>query len=811
MAKSIGIDLGTTNSVAAIKKVQTRVLNNAEGEPVTPSCVTLVGIAAGGAELGSSRPCGALRDEAAELGSSRPCGALRDEAAEFVVGRDALQWRKQEPQSTVVAVKRLMGRSIQDEAVRQIIDEARLGYAIGPHPRGTENSLAILLRGHPFTPEQISAEILKKIRADAAAALEDEVDYAVITVPAYFNDKQKHATRTAAALAGLRVRRLLPEPTSAAISFGVDEVHGDETRTILVLDFGGGTFDLSVLTISGGQMIEQGKGGDMWLGGEEIDQLIADRVLGETAREHRITDIRALVDALEPRLRSRFQGELRSQAEQAKVRLSSRSAASVEIVGLLRDEEGDPIDVCVELTREQLEALIAPVIQRAIGLCRSLIEEIDLTPELIDKVLLVGGSAQIPAFIAAVRAELGQDRVLVHPRPMLAVAEGAAILSHRLADAYECPGCGRTVAQADAACLGCGFDLERFTIEQGVLDIVHSAAHDYYIRLENDEQHRLVEKNTPLPCRVTEELELLHARQRLAHLKFFNVVNGAHESIGDLWLGIGSQPRSRNTADATPPRVVMTLSIDENNLIEVTAALRDDPEVRLSRALSRGKADEKLYRALEQAIVDANRQGYDGYRMTDIELRALSAIADINRVVDADTGVVDEALYARAALKIEKSLKMAAADQASAPTICYGEHALARFGFAISPEKQAAIRAAIDHLRRMDEEGSVDDNLAACDDLHRTLSDLGMVNVLMEIEKAGNLCAQRDPRRAERFYGALDRIMQAFADGEEDRAVALAREALDETRGILQAEQAQAGVIHKDLRQRGDAVPDESR
>ena len=202
MSKSVGIDLGTTNSVGAVKRVQTEIVKNSEGEQVTPSCVTM-------------------------RKKKLPFSKLA-----FVVGKDALEWMKQDPENTVLAVKRLMGRSILNKEVQKIIEGKRLSYRIQAHSRGTANSLGIIMGQKEYTPEEISSEILKKIRMDAEKFLGGEVVYAVITVPAYFNDKQKHATRTAATLAGLKVQRLLPEPTAAAISFGVDNIKGDEAKAI---------------------------------------------------------------------------------------------------------------------------------------------------------------------------------------------------------------------------------------------------------------------------------------------------------------------------------------------------------------------------------------------------------------------------------------------------------------------------------------------------------------------------------------------------------------------------------------------------
>ncbi len=276
-----------------------KALKNEEGDYITPSCATLP----------------------------------KNKSLKLIVGKNSLEWLKQDPSHTVVMVKRLMGRSFQDKEVQAILTNHGVHYQIREHSKGSEYSLAIVLRDIEFTPEEISAEILRKIKTDAEKVLRDQVEYAVITVPAYFNDKQKYATRTAAALAGLKVRRLLPEPTAAAISFGMDNIRADEAKTILVFDFGGGTLDLSVLTISGGQFIEIGKGGDMWLGGGDIDRMVIDYVLQETARENQIGNMTELIAAQNEKNRNRFWGELREKAEQAKILLSIEQEADIEISG----------------------------------------------------------------------------------------------------------------------------------------------------------------------------------------------------------------------------------------------------------------------------------------------------------------------------------------------------------------------------------------------------------------------------------------------------------------------------------------------
>ncbi len=771
MSKSIGIDLGTTNSVGAIKKVRTEILKNAEGDLITPSCVTL---------------------KKKKFPFSKP---------DFVVGKNALEWIKQDPENTIVSIKRLMGRNFQDQAIQDILSDRRLRYQLVRHSKGTENSLAVMLGGKEYTPEEISAKILQKIRSDSEKLLNDEIEYAVITVPAYFNDKQKHATRTAAALAGLKVRRLLPEPTAAAISFGVDSVKADEAQTVFIFDFGGGTFDLSVLTISGGQFIEQGKGGDMWLGGEDIDRLVADYVLEMTAREYDIADMNALIENQDPKRRNRFVGELREKVEQAKIRLSQENEAYIEILGVLRDNDRDSVDVDVELSREVFNEIIGPVVEKILTLTRKMLEDINFTPDLIDKILLVGGSSHIPSVVAALKKEFGGDKVMIHDRPMLAIAEGAGILSHRLSDTYECPQCGAEVSQSDTICGKCRFDLEAYIIEAGVLDIVHSAAHDYYIRLENNDRHLMVEKNTPLPCERTEVFKLVHPEQKVVHMKFYNIVNEREESIGDLWLGIELDAKERKKEkDEGPLHVEITLKIDESNLIAVTAGLKGHPDLQVSKTLSRGKADEKLFLVLEETINEANTKQYNEYVMLDLTHRSLSAIKDINKVVSEENGELDEKVYEKASLKTEKARRMADEGHCARSTVYYARAALEDFGPAIPPKNKAVIRKRMKRLEEMDEFGTFEENLEAIADLNDALNQkLGVVNVLMEIQKAGDFCMENNPSKAPKFYQSIENILKAYKQDEPDKAVSLIKAIMPEANRILMDYESRSGTIYKDI------------
>jgi molecular chaperone DnaK len=768
MKKSIGIDLGTTNSAAAIKKVRVEVLKNAEGEYITPSCVTV-----------------------RKRLMRRP---------EFIVGRHALEWLRQEPENTVTAVKRLIGRSFHDKEVQELIASRRFRCPLSPHSHGSANSLAITVGGREFSPEEISSQILAKIKTDAERVLGGEVDAAVITVPAYFNDKQKHATRAAAALAGLKVSRLLPEPTAAAISFGVDNIPADEHRTVLVFDFGGGTLDMSLLTVSGGQIVELGKGGDMWLGGEDIDSLISSHVLAETAQAKGIADIQALVDQQEAGRRNRFLAELKTAAEKAKIALSDSPEAWIEVLGLLLDENGDAVDIEVKLSREQLETLMQPLLKAMLRLLRNLLVETHLTPDLLDHVLLVGGSSRIPCVSQTLQRAFGRDKVLLHERPMLAVAEGAAILSHRLADEQECPGCGKEAAQHDPVCPHCGFDLEHYTIDHGLVDIVHAAAHDYFIRLENDRRFLLIKKNTPLPCSNTEIFQLVDPEQELVHIKFYNVVNGREESIGDLWLGVDHDSDDAQEPEE-PPRIAVTLDIDESNLVSVRAALVGRPEVKVSGTLSRGKADERLFLLLEKTISEADAKGYSTYTVTDLLCRARGIIRLIHQVVDERTGAADEALHRRVLEQIDKAVCIAEAEEAPLTRLYYAESMIEEHSALIAPALQERLRKKIRRLRNADEHGTCEEIMQALDDLSGSLEDPGLaaIHALTQIETACEICHKSEPDKAMRFMQIAAEAL-AMAEAGEASFIEQLLEIMPDVEGVLDQHALSTQKIHRDIR-----------
>jgi len=767
MSKTIGIDLGTTNSTAGLKRLDVELIPNAEGDLLTPSVV----------------------------GAQGKKGLFRKQE-QFVVGKHALDWLAQDPENTILSVKRLMGRAFNEPEVERLIRERDFAYTICPFSAGSANSVAVVLDGDEYTPEQISSMILKQIKRDCEKHLGEDIEYAVVTVPAYFNDKQKHATRIAAALAGLKVQRLLPEPTAAAISFGVDSLGEGEAKTILVYDLGGGTFDISVLTVVDGQFIEQGKGGDMWMGGDDIDNLIVRHVYRHTEDAYEVDNLAQLIDKLPRDVKNRFLGDLKRKVERAKLELSDKERTVIEILGLLKDEDGDIVDIEVDLSREQFESLLAPFADRSVELIGLILQDIRFDPSMIDRVVMVGGSSSIPLLQRKVRELFGVDKVLIHRRPMLAIAEGAAILAHRLADWYECPQCGKDVAQSERRCPHCDFDLIADLSKRGVLDIVHSVSHDYYLELEDGSDQLLVEKNTPLPITTQGTFSLIHPEQRLAHFKFFNRVGDVRESIGDLWLSFAETARD----EETPPEVTLDFHIDENNLITVAAALKGRPEVKVSRTLSRGGPDERLFLGLEQAISEINGEQHEYWVSYDF-LEWVTRIAkQVNAVVDTETGEEDTKLALRAERQLKTARELVERNETTYSQLFYAQGLLGDFGRLMPPDERAALAKRIADLEESSASGSAQDVLKARDRLAKEVDRQTIFGMLADIDQAADVEFKRNPAKAERLVRQRDDLHRALEKGDTQRFKTLLGEVMPEVKAILDRYSSQELRIWKGVR-----------
>lgn len=563
MAKAIGIDLGTTNSVVAFKDTSVRTITTGpDNEELCRSCV-----------------------------------AIDKKTSEFVVGNSPYNsWKKYAP-NIVVSVKRLMGAGISDEQVQKMKAQKSLyPYGIDKLAGGTDESVAVILNGKQYTPEQISAQILRQLKEDASVKL-GEITHAVITVPAYFNEKQKTATRKAAELAGLKVQRLLAEPTAAAISYGVDKMGKDEEKVFLVYDFGGGTFDLSILVASGGNFIESGTGGDRWLGGDDIDKALMNYVFEQTNKEQNV-DVQALIDALDDRKRFAFQGELKKQIESAKKQLSNSKAASIEIFGELETEDGDIVDIEVGITRDEFENLIRPLIQRTINLVDELLDKTGYPIETIDNILLVGGSSCIPLVKNMLVAKYGEDKILSSEKPMLAIAEGAAILAHSLSDEFECPECGEMVPKECTICPHCGAKLDKMSDDAGAEEppimVTYTTKHNYYIKLESGNQ-KIIDANELLPFEVNKKFKTSVDNQKIVELVILSdAEGGTFEKIASGFFTI---------SDNLPidSSLTFTFSLTENE--ELSAKVKIDKSGKTTNiVLGRGNKDSKCLGTISDSI-----------------------------------------------------------------------------------------------------------------------------------------------------------------------------------------------------------------
>jgi len=509
MKKVIGIDLGTTNSVVAFKTKNAEVIRNSENEELTRSCV----------------------------------GLLNEQ---LVVGKTAFSvLLKKKPEDLILSVKRLMGGTIHDSMVKKMIAETKnsFGYykfGIAEFKGGTDGAVAVILGGKQFTPEQISSEILKKLKTDFEAQA-GEVSHGVITVPAYFTEKQKNATRIAANIAGLKVSRLLAEPTAAAIAYGVDNLKPGESKTVLIYDFGGGTFDLSILTIADGQYLEMVTGGDRWLGGDDIDKSLQEYIYKRVEQEYNLKNVHELIEKLIPKKKLQFLAEMREKTENAKIQLSSAQSGNINIISILEDENGDDIDIDITITRDEFEDLIRPFVLRSIELIDNLLKEVHYEIGMIDQILLVGGTSCIPLVKQMLSEKYGDSKILISKKPMLAVAEGASILAHRLQDEYECPNCGKIVQQNDKICSHCNFDLESEIKQSGVSEVVHTTKHKYFVQIldSKDEFDEIIDKQKPLPTSVTKVYKTSVFKQQIININIFSdVESGGRElqSVGYVTL-----------------------------------------------------------------------------------------------------------------------------------------------------------------------------------------------------------------------------------------------------------------------------------
>ena len=525
MSKVIGIDLGTTNSCVAIMEgKETKVIENSEGGRTTPSMVAFT------------------------------------ESKEKLVGQAAKRQAVTNPENTLFAIKRLIGRNFADDIVKK--DSGLVPYKI---VKGDKNGAWVEARGEKYSPSQISAFILQKMKETAESYLGNKVTQAVITVPAYFNDSQRQATKDAGKIAGLEVLRIINEPTAAALAYGLDK---KKTGTVAVYDLGGGTFDISILEIGDGVFEVKSTNGDTHLGGEDFDLQIINYLADEFKKDNTI-DLRNDKLALQ---------RLKEAAEKAKIELSSSTETEVNLPFITADQSG-PKHLTIKLSRAKLEAIIGDLINDSIKPCETALKDAGLKASDIDDVLLVGGMTRMPKVIEVVKNFFGKEpNKSVNPDEV--VATGAAIQGGVL------QGDVKDVLLLDITPLSLGIE---------TLGGVFT---------------RLIDKNTTIPTKKSQIFSTAEDNQSAVTIRVFQ---GEREMASDnKLLGqfdlVGIPPAARGM-----PQIEVTFDIDANGIVNVSAkdkATGKEQQIRIqaSGGLSESDIEKMIKEAEENAEADKKKR-----------------------------------------------------------------------------------------------------------------------------------------------------------------------------------------------------------
>jgi molecular chaperone DnaK len=604
MAKVIGIDLGTTNSCVAVMEGKTpKVIENAEGMRTTPSIV-----------------------------------AFTDEG-ERLVGQPAKRQAVTNPERTIFAVKRLIGRRYDDPMVEK--DKKLVPYKI---VRASNGDAWVEVEGKTYSPSQISAFVLQKMKETAEAYLGTKVEQAVITVPAYFNDAQRQATKDAGKIAGLEVLRIINEPTAAALAYGLDK---NKTGTIAVYDLGGGTFDISILEIGDGVFEVKSTNGDTFLGGEDFDMRLVNYLADEFQKEQGI-DLRRDKLALQ---------RLKESAEKAKIELSSTTQTEINLPFITADATG-PKHLTMKLTRAKFEALVDDLIQKTIDPCRQAIKDAGLSAAEINEVVLVGGMTRMPKVQEVVKQLFGKEpHKGVNPDEVVAV--GAAIQAGVL------QGDVKDVLLLDVTPLSLGIE---------TLGGVFT---------------RLIDRNTTIPTKKSQVFSTAEDGQTAVTIRVFQ---GEREMAADnKLLGqfdlIGIPPAPRGV-----PQIEVTFDIDANGIVNVSAKDKGtgkEQQIRIQASGGLSEADiQKMVKDAEahaeedkkrkaqveaknhaEALVHSTEKALaeHGSKVGETDRRVIeNALADLKEALkgsDADAITAKTNTLAQASMKLGEAMYKQAAEQ----------------------------------------------------------------------------------------------------------------------------------------------------